>query len=376
MKTKRASNFELMRIVAIAMIILHHIVVHCFYPQLTDGALMAKFNNGWFCNPKFYPQLLIPEALAPLGKTGVALFMLLSGYFMVGRGRDTHLARHMGKLLGQVGFAALAVMGASLAYYKCVDTYVPVLKLNIFNDIWWFVGFYACVIALGAACLNRWLDGLSREAYLGVLVAGYAVAGLSWSGALLNSLADGLRTLAAGILCYAGGGFLRKFNPLGRVRAWVLVLVVLVVYALIGLSYYSAVTTTVDGYLQGDRSGFYMQPVGTSSYSEWSVAPIVMGVSIFELFRRVKLKPSRIVNGMASATFMIYLIHDNELTRNFWKHRVDLVTLLYRTPLKFCLAMALRVLSVLAMGLAAYGVYRALLWALGRLKPVFLKPEG
>ena len=358
------------------MIILHHVVVHCFYPQMSDASLMAKFNNGWFCNPKFYPQLLIPEALVPLGKAGVALFMLLSGYFMVGRGRDTHLARQTGKLLGQVGFATLAVMGASLVYYRCVATYVPVLKLNIFNDAWWFVGFYACVVSLGTVGLNRWLDGLSREAYLGVLAGGFAVAGLSWSGALLDSLAGGLRTLAAGILCYAGGGFLRKFNPLGRVRAWVLVLVVLVVYALMGLSYYDAVTTTVDGYLLGDRSGLYMQPLGTNIYSEWGIAPIALGVSIFELFRRLKLKPSRIINGIASATFMIYLIHDNELMRNFWKHRVDLVTLLYRTPQKFCLAMALRVLSVLAMGLAAYGAYRAMLWALHRLKPLFLKPEG
>lgn len=374
MASKRESNFELMRIVAIVMIILHHVVVHCFYPQMTDSSLMAKFDNGLFCNPEFYPQLLIPEALAPLGKTGVALFMLLSGYFMVGCGRDTHLARHMGKLLGQVAFATLALMGASLVYYRCVGTYVPVLKLNTFNDGWWFVGFYACIIALGTAGMNRWLDGLSREAYLGVLAGGFAVAGLGWSGALLNSLGDGLRTLAAGLLCYAGGGFLRKFNPLGRVRVWVLVLIVLIVYALMGLSYYDAVITTVDDYLRGDGSGLYIQPVNTNSYLQWSVAPFVLGVSIFELFRRLKFKPNRIINGIASATFMIYLIHDNELIRNFWKHRVDLVTLLYRTPLKFCLAMTLRMLSVLAIGLAAYGAYRALLWGMQRLKPVFLKP--
>lgn len=45
-KKSRSSNIELLRIAAMMMIILHHMVVHCIYVQLTDASSIARMNNG------------------------------------------------------------------------------------------------------------------------------------------------------------------------------------------------------------------------------------------------------------------------------------------------------------------------------------------
>lgn len=41
-KTGRSANIELLRIVAMLMIIMYHIICHCVNVQLTDGASIAR----------------------------------------------------------------------------------------------------------------------------------------------------------------------------------------------------------------------------------------------------------------------------------------------------------------------------------------------
>lgn len=53
-KTGRSANIELLRIVAMLMIIMYHIICHCVNVQLTDGASIARWENGLFNHPLFY----------------------------------------------------------------------------------------------------------------------------------------------------------------------------------------------------------------------------------------------------------------------------------------------------------------------------------
>ena len=66
-KKSRSSNIELLRIAAMMMIILHHMVVHCIYVQLTDASSIARMNNGLFNHPFFYKKLLILASIVPSG---------------------------------------------------------------------------------------------------------------------------------------------------------------------------------------------------------------------------------------------------------------------------------------------------------------------
>ena len=57
-KCLRDSNIELMRILAMLMIISYHIIIHCVNVQLVDSTSIEKLQNGWFNNPLFYKQLM------------------------------------------------------------------------------------------------------------------------------------------------------------------------------------------------------------------------------------------------------------------------------------------------------------------------------
>lgn len=68
-KNKRLCQYELMRIVAMFMIVLHHICVHGDFP---NGLSVYQFNRQ-----SFYIQ-----SMSSFGKVGVFLFMMITGFFL------------------------------------------------------------------------------------------------------------------------------------------------------------------------------------------------------------------------------------------------------------------------------------------------------
>lgn len=78
-KKERSSNIELLRIVAMLMIIVFHIIHHCVRNQLP--------NSVFFNSPALYKELSIPQIIATMGSIGNAIFILISGYFMANRGK-------------------------------------------------------------------------------------------------------------------------------------------------------------------------------------------------------------------------------------------------------------------------------------------------
>ena len=78
--TERKSNFELLRIAAMLIIVAHHLAVH----GVPDRAYHA-WTAGALCNKLF------TLFLTPGGGIGVAAFFMLTGYFLVGKQRASVL---------------------------------------------------------------------------------------------------------------------------------------------------------------------------------------------------------------------------------------------------------------------------------------------
>lgn len=87
-KKTRSSNIELLRILAMFMIVIYHITCHCVTVQLTDPGSMGRTVVDTFNHPVFYTRLLILNSLMTFGIIGNAIFILISGYFMANRGGD------------------------------------------------------------------------------------------------------------------------------------------------------------------------------------------------------------------------------------------------------------------------------------------------
>ena len=67
--TKRDSNFELLRIICMVLIVIHHFSVHGGYFTETQGTL--PFNAT------------LIDLFAMGGRLGVNIFVLISGYFLI-----------------------------------------------------------------------------------------------------------------------------------------------------------------------------------------------------------------------------------------------------------------------------------------------------
>lgn len=274
------------------------------------------------------------------------------------------------KLILQVGFAAVWLTLAPVFFYHInnKENYIVLLPVTVFNSMSWFAGYYFLVILFGAFFLNRILDLLDYKSYTGFLLTFFALVSLSFSGSLLDNLASGLRTLACGLFLYALGGYIRKYDSFKKVRTWTLFIVVLAIYALICISFYNSTETNIEKYMRaGSTDVFYQSMPGQSNFS---FIPIIIGVIMFELFRRMRIRKSRIINFVGASTFMVYLIHDNDTFYSIWDWR-DWVTTLYHKPLIFMLKLLKWSAATFCVGIMAYVMYVFVSFLMKKFRNIF-----
>ena len=202
---QRDPRFELLRIVAMLCILLCHVVA----------------NNGWGLEQrsgKVGVLALTVDQYA--GQFGVALFFMLSGYFLTRR--TTMGWSHIGKVAVQTFvYSVLCLLAAVFMFNVAVapkDIYRSILP--ILNDTYWFVTAYI-IMLLFAPFYNVLFNNLNRQMQFGLILImialgvvpyitfmGFAYNGLQWTTAMYA------------VCCYCIGGYIqrhgeeicRKFN--------------------------------------------------------------------------------------------------------------------------------------------------------------------
>ena len=378
-KKSRASNIELLRIIAMLMIISYHIIIHCVNVQLVNQTSIEKLQNGWFNNPVFYKELGALALMMPFGLVGNAIFIMISGYFL--SDREIDILKISKKLLSELLFAAVAlVLASSFFIWKFSNTEVPeslfsYIRIQYFNKMSWFVGYYFIIMLLAFCFLNRFLSKLDKQKYLGFLFTILAISQLSWSGSLLDDLANGLRTVVIGIFLYSLGGYIKKYNPFERIRGFVFILVILFTNFLIGISYHNTIIGKIQTYYYNQTVSGVTATEFTQSipkFDNYSIVVVILGVCLFELFRRLPLPELKIINAIARGTFMVYLIHDNGFAYSIWETN-DWITLLYNDFWGFMLKLSAWTLAIFGIGLVAYWIYLLLSQIIKSSKWLFIK---
>lgn len=375
----RSSNIELLRIVAMLMIIAYHIILHCVNVQLVNVTSIEKLQNGWFNQPMFFKQLMALEMMMPFGLVGNAIFILISGYFLIDREID--MLKISKKLLSQLLFAATALVLASALFIRnyantdVSENLFSYIRIQYFNKMSWFVGYYFIIMLLAFCFLNRFIATLDRKKYLGFLFTILAISQLSWSGSLLDDLAKGLRTVVIGVFLYSLGGYIKKYNPFEKVRGYVIFLVIILINILIGISYHNIVMGKIQAYYYNQTVQSVPATEFTQSipkFDNYSIVVVLLGICIFELFRRINLPSLKILNGIAKATFMIYLIHDNGFAYSLWETQ-DWITLLYEDFWGFMAKLGIWTVGVFVTGLVAYYLFVLGAKLLKKCKILFIK---
>lgn len=354
---KRSSNFELLRIIAMLMIVFFHIMIHWPKEQILNEGLQNIFNNGWFNNPVFYKKLLIIYTAMPMGTVGNGLFMMISGYFLSYR-EEIDVVKVSRKILTQLGYATiLLVLSSSLIYYivnQKTERFFLLLQVTDFNSGWWFIGFYYAVVVVAAFILNKYMIRADQKKSLSLVLIVFSFVEIGFSGGLLDGIGSGLRTLGIGIFFYLLGGYIHKYDPFRKVRGYVFFVVVILANILNYVSYYNDTNNRIQYYMQAGGQGTFMQPIyqPVNHY----ILIVLIAVSIFEIFKRINMPNSNIINYLGASTFMVYLIHENGFFQSLYDQS-DCITLLYNHPILFMIEIVKWLAIAFASGIIAYTIF-------------------
>ena len=303
-KKARQSNVELLRILAMLIIIGHHFALHGGLSGCTD---VPFYNRIWI-------QFLLLG-----GKLGVSIFILISGYFLI-QSHGLKAARLL-KLWLQVFTWSIICYGVYLALMHrytgenqfLVSDFVKCFFPLIFQS-WWFASTYF-VLYLLSPFLNQLLNAFDRRQFLGFLGLFFLLWCLipTVEGNLLQSFAMFQDNhLLWFIFLYAVGAFLRRYPPRTSLSGG----------KLIGLSLLCMLLVFLSGIvlaLLGTKKALFAQHA--LFLADLQMLPsLAAAVLLFLGFSRLELGSSRLINLVSSAVFGVYLIHDDSLVRPFLWH--------------------------------------------------------
>ena len=347
MKKERSSNIELLRIIAMLMIIVYHIWIHCIDVQLSNDTM-------YFIEPHFYKRLILFDIISPFGQIANAIFILISGYFMVEK-KNIDLPKIAKKLISQSLFATIVLMLISTIVYKVYNSAtINLIDINYFNNGSWFIGYYFAVMLSAYLFLNKFLNKLDQKKYSGFLIIMFTIIQFGWTIRIINDLASELGVYCAGIFLYSLGGYIRKYNPFKNIKTIVYSLTLFIIALMIIISNYNLNSTSIEIFYLNNYSVFKPE---IEPFFNYSFVTIICAVCIFELFNRIRIKRNNVINFIGSSTLMIYLLHDNVLLYSLMKN-INWVKSLNGDILSFLYNYIIWVLGIFECGLIIYIIFK------------------
>lgn len=269
----RDSQMELLRIVAMSMILIHHFVVHA------SGYNIIKQGLGLQNAFVYY---------------GVDLFVMLSGYY----GIKIRWRSFFSLVLTLVFFSLVNIIAVVIFPYIFYGEVVAFTFADLSNAFikpfkpWWFISCYM-MLYMVAPLLNLGLKAASKVQLRTIVVI--LVAYMVYGGLINDATTQAGRGFAAFLMLYVLGYWIAEENPFRRLSSITLIAIAILSSLVIGTSPWILFTSESVG-------------IGYST-SYISVFLLAGAVAIFIVFSRMKIR-SRLINAIATAALGCYLIQD------------------------------------------------------------------
>jgi surface polysaccharide O-acyltransferase-like enzyme len=197
----RNSNFEILRIISMVLIVTHHYAVHGF----TVSELPYSLN------------MYIVEVLSLGGKWGVSCFVLISGYFMV---NSKITVRKIIKIIAETWFYSVGI----LLVFKCLIT--PEESIGIRTVIcemlpigsvrYWFVTDYV-ILMLMSPILNLVIEKMGRTMHRNIMIG--AVVLWSVVPTIFLEATYAYTAMAWFVVLYMFAAYIRKYVDMEKKNA-------------------------------------------------------------------------------------------------------------------------------------------------------------
>lgn len=278
-KKTRDSNFELLRIILMLFIVMHHIISSVIAPGFSS--------KGFACIDVIF-------------HTAVIVFVLISGYFGINLRIKALLS-----LILQVTFYSLLLTLLGVYVFR-LGSPIDIIKslLPVSGNYYWFITVYVELLLL-SPFVNKLLVHLSNQQYKSLIVILAFL--IFWFGLLrkTNISIDG-KNIVYFIFIYIVGGGIRRISLLDEKSKFLTnrfhFLILLLSLIVLG-----------GGYLLPETHSLFIHFMAYT-YVYNSPFLLILSISIFCLFRNLSFK-NNIINYLASSSLAIYLIHEHPLMR-------------------------------------------------------------
>lgn len=341
---KRESNFELMRIVAMVMIVAHHLVVHGVQHCLDLELQYAAWHDGTFFNRIF--SVLFGDSG---GQIGVGLFFMVTGCFLCRKKSASVLKVSLQTIFYSFLCACLLLVLIVFQKFFALDDFFPGASLArkiawelhlLFLPLscgWWFVSAYILLV-LTSPLINRLTAALNHKGLCFLL----AVSWFFWYSCNLT-FGGAYSSLGKAFFWYLLGTYYR-ISVTKNKHAFV--------HLLAGIFFCLAASMLSFVCLEYFYDDFSVRAMFAKTFLGALKNCIAVPLSawfLFSFFARIHIPENRFINAVAQTTFGIYLIHDNNVFRLFiWDYIFRVSEVQFRSAY-FPLLAAADVIAVFAV---------------------------
>lgn len=291
-KKERNSNIELLRILCMLILIIHHCVLH-------GGAV-----NMDLCSNREIAIFFVPA-----GKIAFDAFVAISMYFLVDQDFRTNkfVKTWFLVLFYSVAFAFLAcAFGVSVSRKEILASFFPIIG-NAHGFASAYLAFYLLLPILRK---TRSMSKFQLQWLIAVLTI--CEIGTQMMGSITEYYQILYSELLLFVLCYYVSLYLKEFPLKICSSKFFLCLIIILVYALrLSLMY-----ITTDSVILQKIVFFVSMNIGDES----SIFNIIAGYALFYLFLNIRMKSSKVINTLAIGAFPVLLIHDHNIFRHvIWR---------------------------------------------------------
>ena len=290
----RNSSIELLRIISMIMIVFHHFAVHGGF----EFGTTLSITHLWY-------NLIVMG-----GKIGVDIFVLISGYFLIDNDKEIFDLNKIIKFVGQALFYSVGILVISnltgITDWT-TKSFIKALFPITFSQ-WWFASTYF-VLYLMHPYLNKLLHSIDKTLYQRLLL----LLVVCWSIIpTFTTLSFQGNSLLWFVTLYSISGYIKLYGLNEKFTTKHYFLFFLICSA---LTYSSSVIFTILG-SKWDVFAKYT----TYFYGQEKLTILSISLCLFMCFSTLKMNHHKWINTMASATFGVYLIHDNNIIRKLlWR---------------------------------------------------------
>lgn len=278
----RQSNFELLRIISILMIIMHH---YAYYVNQNCKVIGFALNN------------IVIDFLYIGGKIGVTIFVLIAGYFGI---KSEFKTKKLIKLLLEVLFYSLIFLIIDIIINGINSINIDLIKKSLFPitfSLYWFATTYIILYAL-SPFINKLINGLNlkdvRKLLLILIMFIYILPTITNKGM-------GLGNVDIFITLYILGAYIRLKDSDKSNKNYLIYFVLCIIFII-----------AMQLLCEWKNMNKYINYFASMN----NITVLISSVSLFMYFKNINIQ-SELINKIASITFGVYLIHSNYFMHRF-----------------------------------------------------------